>query len=421
MLNTRPLDSFEPLGENLLKPQYTYSFGNIPNTIYTMLTGEQNGPLLPVDCFGGSYPQPEKVVLFFIDALGWKFWQDHLQDIAPMRRIAENGVLTPISSLFPSTTSAAVSTMNLGVLPAEHACYEWNLYVPAYGETIQSLPFAPLGKRQSDACLEKGYDPRALFAVHETVHQRLAAQGVRSLLFENQSYAKGAVNQIFNAGAELYEYSTLAESLTQLKEALATVKGKAWFNVYWGGIDHIGHRYGPSTPYFDAEIISFWATFDALLRNLNSPNTLYLFTADHGQVSAPIEDTFYINERIPALADCLSISPTGDVIYPGGSPRDLFMHVKSERREEAFTQLTEALTDIAHVMTVDDAVTQGLFGPSGVGAELRRRLGDILVLPFDGHFVYWREPGVLHHDFSGHHGGLAASELITVLGATEEL
>ncbi|MEJ2116770.1 MAG: alkaline phosphatase family protein [Alphaproteobacteria bacterium] len=421
MLNTRPLDSFEPLGVNLLKPQYTYSFGNIPNTIYTMLTGEQNGPLLPVDCFGGSYPQPEKVVLFFIDALGWKFWQDHLQDIAPMRRIAENGVLTPISSLFPSTTSAAVSTMNLGVLPAEHACYEWNLYVPAYGETIQSLPFAPLGKRQSDACLEKGYDPRALFAVHETVHQRLAAQGVRSLLFENQSYAKGAVNQIFNAGAELYEYSTLAESLTQLKEALATVKGKAWFNVYWGGIDHIGHRYGPSTPYFDAEIISFWATFDALLRNLNSPNTLYLFTADHGQVSAPIEDTFYINERIPALADCLSTSPTGNVIYPGGSPRDLFMHVKSERREEAFTQLTEALTDIAHVMTVDDAVTQGLFGPSGVGAELRRRLGDILVLPFDGHFVYWREPGVLHHDFSGHHGGLAASELITVLGATEEL
>jgi hypothetical protein len=72
-------------------------------------------------------------------------------------------------------------------------------------------------------------------------------------------------------------------------------------------------------------------------------------------------------------------------------------------------------------MTVDDAVAQGLFGSNRVGEELRRRLGDILVLPYDGHFVHWREPGVLKHDFSGHHGGLAASELITVLGATEEL
>jgi hypothetical protein len=421
MLNTGPLDLFEPLDEKLLKPQYTYSFGNIPNTIFYLLTGEQKGQLLPADCFGGNYPQPEKVVLFFIDALGWKFWQKHLHDIAPMRRVAENGVLTPISALFPSTTAASVTTMNLGVLPAEHACYEWNLYVPAYGETIQSLPFCPLGSRQSDACLEQGFNPRAMFAVHETIHQRLASYGVRSLLFAHQSYAKGAVNQVFNAGAELYEYSTLAEVLTQLKEAMANVKGKAWFNVYWGGIDHIGHGYGPGTSYFNAEIISFWATFDALLRNLNSPNTLYLFTADHGQVHAPLEDTFYINERIPALADCLSTSPTGKVIYPNGSPRDLFLHVKPERRAEAFTQLSNALNDIAHVMTVDDAVAQGLFGSNRVGEELRRRLGDILVLPYDGHFVHWREPGVLKHDFSGHHGGLAASELITVLGATEEL
>lgn len=338
-----------------------------------------------------------------------------------MRRLAENGVLTPISALFPSTTAASVATMNLGVLPAEHACFEWNLYVPAYGETIQSLPFRPLGVRQNDLCLEKGYDPRAMFSVHETIHQRLAAYGVRSLLFAHQSYAKGAVNQVFNAGAELYEYSTLAEVLTQLREAMATVKGKAWFNVYWGGIDHIGHGYGPGTPYFDAEIISFWATFDALLRNLNSPNTLYLFTADHGHVGASLPDTYYINERIPSLADCLAISPTGKIIYPGGSSRDVFLHVKPERREEAFTHLTNALDGIAHVMTMDNAIGQGLFGPDGVGAELRRRLGDILVLPYDGHFVFWREPGVIENDSSGQHGGLAPAELITVLGATEEL
>jgi hypothetical protein len=53
--------------------------------------------------------------------------------------------------------------------------------------------------------------------------------------------------------------------------------------------------------------------------------------------------------------------------------------------------------------------------------ELRRRLGDILILPRLGHFVWWREPGVLVNTFNGHHGGLTAEEVITVLGAIDSL
>lgn len=421
MINAGPLSLFEPFGGALLKPRYDYSFGNIPNTVHYMLTGERIGPLLPPDCFGGSYPRPEKVVLFFIDAFGWKFWQEHMHRFATSRRVADEGILTPISALFPSTTAASVASLNLGVLPAEHAFYEWNMYVPAYGETIQSLPFRPLGSHQSDACAGKGCDPRELFAVHETVHQRLAAHGVRSLMFSHLSYSRGCVNQIVNVGAEVYEHTTLAEAFTQMKDALGSVKGKAWLNVYWGGIDHIGHHYGPASDYYAAEIASFWATFDTLLHSIDSPNTLYLFTADHGQIAGSREDTFYINERIPALADCLSVSHNGNTIYPNGSPRDMFLHVKPERRDEALAALTGALQDMAHVTTVDDAIGHGLFGPAPVGAELRRRLGDILVLPHDGHFVFWREPNIMENKCYGHHGGLAPDELISVLGAIDSL
>src|SRR5262245_60778688 len=127
MINEASLARFEPLGSALLKPVYAdYSFGNIANTIHFLLTGEQLGPLLPQDCFGGSYPRPEKVVMFFIDACGWRCWQDHAERFGVTRRVIQNGVLTPISALFPSTTSASVTTLNLGVLPAEHSLYEWN-------------------------------------------------------------------------------------------------------------------------------------------------------------------------------------------------------------------------------------------------------------------------------------------------------
>jgi type I phosphodiesterase/nucleotide pyrophosphatase len=422
MINERPLAQFPQLAGGLVKPLYAdYSFGNIPNTIEHLLTGSQRAPLLPPDCFGGTYPRPQKVVLFFIDSFGWQFWREYHHRFRATARVIEQGTLTPISALFPSTTAASVSTMNLGVLPAAHALYEWNIYIPAYGEVIQSLAFTPLGSHTQDACVRKGYDPRHLLEVHETVHQRLARHGVRSIQFSHRSYAGSAYNSVASAGAEVVRHGTLAEALVQLKEALAGMTGKAWLAFYWAALDTIGHIHGPGTSYHAAEIASFWRTFDEVLQNVASPDTLYLFTADHGHVYADARATFYINERIPALADCLPVSPTGNPIYPNGSPRDVFLHVRPERRREALELLHRHLGEIALVMPMDEALQQGLFGPQPVTPELRRRLGDLLVLPYLGHFVWWREPGRLQNNFYGHHGGLSPEEVITVLGAIDTL
>ena len=199
----------------------------------------------------------------------------------------EQGTLTPISALFPSTTAASVSTLHLGVLPAEHALYEWNIYIPAYGEVIQSLAFSPLGLRTAGRLPAEGLrSRRRLLEVHETVHQRLARHGVRSLQFANRAYASSAYNRIISAGAEVIRHGTLAEGLVQLKEALLATPGKAHLGFYWAAIDTIAHLHGPGTPYHAAEIASFWHTFDAVFRNVKSPDTLYLFTADHGHVGA---------------------------------------------------------------------------------------------------------------------------------------
>jgi Type I phosphodiesterase / nucleotide pyrophosphatase len=181
MINEAPLAKFEPLGGGLLRPIYAdYSFGNIPNTIEYLLTGLQQGPLLPADCFGGAYPRPQKLVLILVDSFGWQFWNAYRRRFRTLSRISERGTLTPISALFPSTTAASVSTLNLGVLPAQHALYEWNVYIPAYGEVIQTLAFSPLGRHPPDACAKLGYAPEKLLEVHETVHQRLARACARS-------------------------------------------------------------------------------------------------------------------------------------------------------------------------------------------------------------------------------------------------
>ena len=333
MINAGSLERFKPLGDRLLRPIYDdYSFGNIPDTIEYLLTGARRGPLLPPDCFGGTYPRPDKVVVIFINSFGWQFWQDYHPRFRATSRVVQQGTLTPVSALFPTTTAASVSTMNLGVLPSQHALYEWNIYIPAYGEVIQSLAFSPLGRHPGDACLRKGYDPRKLLEVRETAHQRLAGQGVRSIQFAHRSYATSAYNSVATAGAEIVRHSTPAEGLVQLKEALVAMTGKACLSFYWAALDSMAHVHGPGTSYHAAEIASFWLTFDAIFQDVSSPNTLYLFTADHGHVYADARQTIYLNERFPELAGCLPVSPTGNPIYPNGSPRDVFLHVRPERR-----------------------------------------------------------------------------------------
>jgi hypothetical protein len=423
MINAAPLARFHRLGDGpLLRPIYSdYAFANIPRTVAFLLTGAPTTTLLPADCFGGRYPRPQKVVLFLIDAFGWECWQAHQQRFRATRRVVEEGTLTPISALFPSTTAAAVTTLHLGVPPAEHALYEWNIYIPAYGEVIQSLAFCPLGRHPLDACLGRGFDPAALIAVHETLHQRLARQGVRSLTFAHRSYAGSAYNRMVSAGAEVIAHHSLAAGLVDLKQALLAAQGPCWLNFYWAGIDTTAHVHGPGSSHHAAEIASFWHTFDAVFTDVASPDTLYLFTADHGHVHARAEDTYFLNERLPQLVQSLSISPTGKRIYPNGSPRDVFLHVVAERRDEVLALLRRALGASALIMPVESALEEGLFGVRRVGGELRRRLGDIVVLPYPGNFVWWREPGIIGNAFHGHHGGLSSAELITAIGAVATL
>ena len=420
MINDHTLRRFDPLNRHLLKPIYDdYSFRNIPATVHRLLSGETIAPLIPPDAFGGSYPSPDKVVLVFVDSFGWQFWQRYLDRFQTLRRVAADGVLTPISALFPSTTAASVTTLNLGVPPARHAIYEWYMYVPAFGEVIQSLPFALLGKPPGSAAT-KGFEASDLFADRfETAHQRLGARGVRSFQVAHRSYANSPYNVLASAGAEIVPYGTLAEAMVAIDRLLSDVPGKAFINFYWAGLDTAAHTHGPGTPEHDAEVIAFWSVLDQLLgrRAPKSDRTLWLFTADHGHVRVPAEETIYVNDRWPEIGAMLAESSTGQPILPCGCPRDMFLHVKPERRDDALGLLSRGLKDIATVMEIDEAVAAGLFGdPAGISSELRRRIGDVLVLPHPGHFVWWRAQGLLENRLNGHHGGLTPEELITVLG-----
>jgi Type I phosphodiesterase / nucleotide pyrophosphatase len=415
MINDHTLGRFQPLAGDLVKPLYDYSFANLPATLHFLLTGETLGQLLPKDCFGGSYPTPEKIILLFVDSFGWRFWQQYSERSETLQRIESDGVVTPISALFPSTTSASVSTLNLGQLPSQHGVYEWNLYVPSIGQTIQSLPFRTLGS-DSVPCESLGHDIGQLVRARETIHHRLTAHGVRSIQLAHRSYAHSSYNRIASAGAEVVTHNDLPEALAQLKDITASFGTKALINLYWAGLDTAAHLFGPCSPEHEAEIFSFWSLVDSALRDIESSNTMLMVIADHGQIAGNADDTIYLNEICPALDNCLAVSTTGVPILPNGAPRDMFLHLDPERQTEAVEMISETLQNDAYTVMVDEAIQVGLFGNKPVSIEARKRMGDLLVLPYRNRFVWWREAGVMDNPFHGHHGGLGRDELISIAG-----
>ena len=97
------------------------------------------------------------------------------------------------------------------------------------------------------------------------------------------------------------------------------------------------------------------------------------------------------------------------------------MHVRPERFDDTLRILHDTFDDVALIEPVEIALKQQLFGPHPIGPELRRRLGDILILPYAGHFVWWHEPKLLENRNYGHHGGLTREELISVIGVVDAL
>src|SRR5689334_18493249 len=97
------------------RPLYQgYAYASIPHTIVKLLTGKDLGAL-PDEAVGGRWGEYDMVVLFLIDGFGWRFFQEYLSDFPFLHRFETEGIASMISSQFPSTTSAHVSTICTGL------------------------------------------------------------------------------------------------------------------------------------------------------------------------------------------------------------------------------------------------------------------------------------------------------------------
>ena len=104
-------------------PMYNnYCLSNIPETILSLFGVKTKRPTLPKNLFGKN--KFKKIIVLLIDGFGYEQWLKNYKNHEFFRKVTKRGKLLPLTSVFPSTTAAAMTSLHTGLTPQEHTLNE---------------------------------------------------------------------------------------------------------------------------------------------------------------------------------------------------------------------------------------------------------------------------------------------------------
>ena len=361
----------------------------------------------------------DAVVLFLVDGFGWRFFEK-FQDAPFLKRLTKSGRVEKLTSQFPSTTAAHITTIHTGLPVGKSGVYEWYYYEPQLDRIIAPLLFSYAGDDERET-LKGDIKARNLYP-KQTLYQELKLLGVESHVFGSREYTPSTYSNIVMKGAELHSFKTLPEALVNLGSLLQSGKAPTYVNFYVDTIDSLCHKYGPTAPQTESEIEAFLLVMEHFFARVFSgeKTVLFLMTADHGASEVDPQTTVFLNKdkRFKGVERFMRQNQVGDLLVPGGSARDMFLYVKDELLDEAQDFLTGRLEGKAEVVKTEWLMENGYFGPE-ISPQFRARVGNLVILPHRYESVWWYEKDKFEQRFYGHHGGLTPQEMEIPLLALE--
>jgi len=399
----RPLPHGLP--PNVILPnQEGLSLPGVTSLIETIL-GTANGPSPLADRLKSS--EAERVVLLILDGLGYNKLQElWAQGEAPnLKALSRQGSATPISSVFPSTTATALSSLATGLDPIAHGMLGYRLYLREIGAITNMLKLSIVGTARAGTALDAGLDADRFFR-SETIHQRLSMNGVAThAALHHAIVGSGLSNFLYRGCRHVHSVASFDDMCVVTRQLLARERGRVLVSLYWSGLDSIGHSRGPDTESYVAELRSVDATLGRELINHMDGATL-LVTSDHGFV--PLEPADFVpfgdlRDGVPEVA-----------LPPTGEPRASYLYAT---RTAAVSEESVLRPDGLLQLSIEDALDIDLFGSDHPHPEARHRLGDYLLTSTSKTAVL--QPYTDSVRLPGMHGGLTDNEMIVPLIAAD--
>ncbi|WP_246999366.1 alkaline phosphatase family protein [Halosolutus gelatinilyticus] len=394
-------------------PSYEdYCFANVPVTALSVLD-DGFDRRLPEGVFDGVPTDVDNVVLFLLDGFGYERWTASHDDHGLLSAITDRGAVTPLTSIYPSETAAAITTVHTGRPPIEHGLLGWNQYLDSAGRIVQTLPFTTL-EGEPLATASPSSEARELFE-GEPLYGRALEAGIDAYAIQPSTFVDSGYTRATTEGAERVGYDTVADLALSIRRTLEGASGRTYVYAYEPTIDVISHREGTGTERYEANLE---AICDRLRRELIdrldpdlAERTLLLVTADHGIVDTVPEENVEMSEwdDWSSFRADFRRDADGNPRLPTGSPRNVHFYVRPDRLEEV-RERVESRLDV-RTFTRDQAIERGLFGPGTPSDTFSRRCGDLIAVRRN-RGLWWGPMKSI-----GMHGGLTREEMLVPFAA----
>ena len=347
----------------------------------------------------------ERVVLIILDAMGSNLMDDDPQ-ISGM--IDRANVHEQITSVFPSTTVNALSSIWTGHAPGQHGLVGLRLLDPDFNAVNFMINLHPLYLRQRDAMVDAGFVPEDYLHA-PGIAEQYAAEGVPTIDVKGRDLVYSALSRMHGRGvAERIGIVSFAESIWQIKNLLETRSGPLVTAAYWPNIDTLSHLHGPHHPAVKLELKSCLREIEmTLLDGLSEQarkNTVVLLAADHGQVPLHQKNHIRLSEY-PEISKRLILNGAGGNRVP-------YWYIQQGEHQAVSALLDSQLGNRVKQLTRQEMLDNGLYGKGPYAEPFARRIGDLNLLMEDGGLMIDpSDPNVDHFLRGGSHGGLTADEM----------
>lgn len=390
-----------------LRPDYDGgSIANVPGTVAALLDVPFAG-LPPLhDELWRPLAGVKRVVVLLVDAWGWNLLAQEQESLVGL--LGSTAISGSITSVFPSTTVAALSSVWTGTAPAQHGLVGLRLFMPDYAVITQMLHFTPTFGKYPDALIEAGLEPETFLAVPGFAEQ-LTAVGVPSYAFKGRGIVDSALSKMHDRGITAdYGVSSLADMFVRVRQLLEAKAGeKLFINAYWPIIDTLSHIYGWNKEPVAAELRAVIMLLKAeLLDRLSLAarrDTAVFLMADHGQAITPKEQRIYLDEH-PRLQEML-------LMRPAGEPRTVYLYAKHGRQADVLRYINEGLCQAMVAFPAEAALAAGLLGPLPHAAQTAERVGDVIVTMRQGYVLLTPPEREKADKMQGRHGGMTRDEM----------
>jgi len=358
-----------------------------------------------LDPLGGESPEGSVVVLL-VDGLGWLAMQSSAARTPSGTAARWARCARPLTSVFPTTTTVALTSLSTGAAPAQHGVVGHRVYLPRFQSVVEILRMSPLGVSSPETLVGPEWDPSMVSGVPS-----MFRRGIEAVAVSRDRYAGSGFTRLLYDGAAFVAYATASDLAFALLNLLERPEPPPLVFAYWDDLDVGQHLRGPLPELVDLELqrldalISFVASH---LDPVRARATRWVITGDHGQVPmAP--DRQFVADQDGELVSHLVRPPSGD-------RRATFFAAQPGHRAALRDLLEARRVPGSHLLDMAEALEGGLFGPGPYHPELSERIGDfLLLLPSPGGVSYTAPGSRRSHPMLGAHGGLEPEELLVPL------